>query len=304
MRPSVSTSFEAAISKPRLDSYKGYFKTRTMEESIGLYMWNMELSSCYSNLISLFEIALRNHIHRAMSLRYSPTGAASFHWYDKIWGSMPYESQNKVDSIRYTGRGPTRVRRSPAPSPDEIVSRVTFGFWPAILSIIDGRANYADKIFPVIFPNHPLSASPADWVVKTHRKKAVAYVYELNAVRNRIAHHEPLWKFPAVPNEVAESKNIADSLMRFHRLLSQIDQAAQAMNADLYNDMLRSSWRLKINYLLSERGILRYRTSNFCPGENVITPLDLQRNFHLIFLKNQPVTVEHKGRAGLFYPNF
>lgn len=302
MLPSQLSSFERAISKPRLNSYRGYFRTRNLEEAIGLYMWNTELSTCFSSLLSLFEITLRNRIHRAMSLRYSTRGAQqSFAWYDAIRGSLPSETKNKIDKVLIVRQGNAWVPRVPAPSPDEVVSRVTFGFWPAILSHIDKRVNYADVIFPQIFPNHSLSANPADWLVKANRTAALNYIYEINSFRNRIAHHEPLWKFPAVYG-IAESRNIADSLVRFARLLSQIDDAIAAMDSDLHQDMLTSSWRLKIEFLLSPKGILRYRTLNHCAPKTVIEPIELQRNFHRISLNNRPMRIKRKNSMGIFFP--
>jgi hypothetical protein len=302
MLPSHSSSFERAISKPRLDSYKGYFRTRSLEEAIGLYMWNTELSASLSNLLSLFEITLRNQVHRAMSLRYSPSKAQqSFAWYNTIRKNLPNDTQGKIDKVLKVKIKGVWVPRTPVPGPDEVVSRVTFGFWPAILSHIDARITYADVVFPQIFPNHPLSANPADWLVVAQRKSALNYIYEINSFRNRIAHHEPLWKFPAVPG-IAESKNMADSLSRFARLLAQIDDAIQAMDSDLYKDMLTSSWRLKIEFLLSPKGILRYRTLNHCVLVTKIEPAEFHRNFHLLILNNRPVRIKRKASEGIFFP--
>jgi hypothetical protein len=52
-----------------------------MDETIGLYLWNGEVSSCFASHLSYFEIVLRNSIHRAMSLLYtrgrSPSAVSS-----------------------------------------------------------------------------------------------------------------------------------------------------------------------------------------------------------------------------------
>jgi hypothetical protein len=62
MLPNFPTAFERAISKPGLDSYRAYFRTNTIHEAIGLYMWNGELTACFGSLLSFFEINLRNNI--------------------------------------------------------------------------------------------------------------------------------------------------------------------------------------------------------------------------------------------------
>ena len=120
------------------------------------------------------------------------------------------------------------------PDPDEIVSRVTFGFWPLVLGSID--PNRSDKIFPIIFPHHPLNAAPLQWKNPGQKRAAITFVHELKNFRNHIAHHEPLWKFPAVGGLHA-SNSAADSLQRFSRLLSLFDDAIGFISNDLRSDL-------------------------------------------------------------------
>lgn len=299
MIPKNSANFETIISKPRLDSYKGYFKTKKTEESIGLYVWNSELASNFNNLISLFEIALRNNIHRTMSLYYSypQFSTSSIHWYDKIRGRLKSESIKKIEDIRFR-KGKLRVAIVPAPTPDEIVSRLTFGVWPNILSSIDAR--YADQLLSNIFPNHPLSSSPLQWKDPILRGKALNYIYEINAFRNRIAHHEPIWKFPAIVDTSSkkpliihpETLNETDSVYRFNRILRFLDEAFSSINHDLYLDVLQSSWRNRIDFLISNRGIQRYRELKYCAHNNVMTKERFKRDFNILIKENRHVLVK------------
>jgi len=66
MLPADLSIFEQTISKARLNSYRSYFNA-DLREAVGLYMWNAEISSCMRVLLSYFEIALRNSIHRELS---------------------------------------------------------------------------------------------------------------------------------------------------------------------------------------------------------------------------------------------
>ena len=308
MLPSVPVNFESVISKPRLDSYRGYFHARTVEEAIGLYMWNTELSASFGTLISLFEVALRNQIHRAMSLHYSNGASSSIHWYDRTYGSLKPATKSKIDEVRHERVGRVKQLRNPPPSADEIVSRVSFGFWPGILSTIDRRVNFADKIYPAIFPYHALSTTPLDWLDHAKRTAALAFIYEINTFRNRLAHHEPLWKFAALYDQAGllihpSTTTLQDSIIRFNRILSLIDAALQAMTPSFYADLAQSSWRKRISYLLSSRGVLRYRMLSHCPIPATVDPRELQRNFHLVVRKNRPVYVSHAGSRGLFLPD-
>lgn len=149
MRLSFPSIFEHLISKPRLDSYKGYFHTKNLNESIGLYRWNAELSACFGTLVSFFEIALRNSVHRTMSQFYSRGASSSDHWYDRIRQSLKPATVSNLDELRHEGCWRSRTLRHSPPSPDEIVSRVSFGLWPGVLSSIDTR--YAGHILPTFF---------------------------------------------------------------------------------------------------------------------------------------------------------
>jgi Abi-like protein len=309
MYPSSPHIFEAIVSKPRLDSYKGYFHVKSTDEAIGLYMWNLELATCFGSLLSLFEIALRNNIHSAMSHFYTRGGSVSDHWYDKISASLKPETLSKIAEVRYQGPHKARVLRNPAPGPDEIVSRVSFGFWPGILSVIDKR--YAAQIFPKIFPNHPMNANASNWQIDRHRKHALSFIYELNQFRNRIAHHEPLWKFAAVMDTsvrpprvlVPASSCYADSEARMQRLLGFFDAAVSALNQDFYLDLLQSSWRVRLNYLLSARGFMRYKTLKYKPSPYSITPTEFRQAFPRIVKANRPIRLKRSDASGLFIPD-
>ncbi|MDP1666134.1 MAG: Abi family protein [Methylobacter sp.] len=298
MRPTTITVFEEVISKPRLNSYKQYFSVST-DEAIGLYMWNCELSACFSALLSFFEIALRNNAHYTLSQFHGSCN--SYHWYDKIQSSLKPNAIKMINDVRY--KGPSKKQRQPIPGPDEIVSRVSFGFWPSVLGVIDLR--FANHILPNIFPFHPLNINPKDWCIATEKRKALEFIYELNDFRNRLAHHEPLWKFAAINSTIVAvpaSNNQAESLARFSRLLALYDDAMSALNQDFHADILQSSWRQKLNYLLSTRGIARYKALKHCPDRHSLTPTEFRRKLSFISKENRPVRVENTKMKGLFIP--
>lgn len=299
MIPSVPHGFEQIISKPRLDSYRGYFRA-SLSEAIGLYMWNTEVASKLGILLSYFEIALRNNIHKTMSSFYSHGGQTSCHWYDAIAGQLKPTTRDKIAAVRAKSRHP---------SPDEIVSRVTFGFWPAILSSLDRR--YQTQLLTSIFPSHPLSATPQSWALQANRVTSLAYIYEINDLRNRLAHHEPLWKFTAIKDTsaspaktvVSASLSQADTLARFQRLMGLLDDGLAALNQDLQRDLLASSWRQDLNFLLSGRGIDRYRKLRHVPGSTAWSPSMFKKQFGLLAKRNQPIRISKAKHAGTFMPD-
>jgi hypothetical protein len=244
-----------------------------------------------------------------MSSFYSQGPNSGVAWYDVIRAQLKPDTCDKIDKIRLVRHRGSWVPRVPFPNADEIVSRVTFGFWPAIISVIDQR--YVTQLLPSIFPNHPLNATPIDWTNRPIRKHAVAFIYELNEIRNRIAHHEPLWKFPAIHDTsvlpariiAAESRTQEETLIRFRRLIGLFDSGVKALNSDLYSELTNSTWRLKLDFLLSERGVTRYRTLKHVPESTLVTPADFRSRFSLIGKANQPVRIGGRSRfEGVFHP--
>ena len=61
MQTSSVELFEHVVSQPRLNSYKRFFKAKTMDEAIGLYLWNGEISGCFASHLAYFEVILRNN---------------------------------------------------------------------------------------------------------------------------------------------------------------------------------------------------------------------------------------------------
>jgi hypothetical protein len=164
----------------------------------------------------------------------------------------------------------------------------------------------------MVFPHHPLNATPTAWNNKASRKQATDYIYEINFIRNRVAHHEPVWKFPAVmdtsnspPSVVtSESLNERDSIARFKSFLSKLDAGTSSLSVDLARDLLQSSWRAQLNFLLTDRGINRYRALRHVPRGEVLTPADLHRKYSLVGKGNQPVQIGGRSQySGLFIPN-
>lgn len=293
--------FEQIVSKPRLDSYKGYWKVSS-EAAVGLCMWNAEVCAELSKLLSYLEIALRNSIHREMSLHATNRSSSSSFWWDAQWPRLKPKTKDDITKVR---------AKSPvvALSPDEIVSRLSFGFWPNVLTWIA-------KQFPTamwnVFPMHPLSLRGAapNWWNTAARQEAIQDFFEFNEARNRIAHHEPLWKFPPVVDtspvkpvvRVPGSNDEASTIKRFLRLLDLYDRAIFSISPTLQSHLASSSWRMRLDFLLSRRGLDRYLSGAHVADQHVIDTLSLHREFAVLIQRNRPVHLQDHGGRGLFIP--
>ena len=195
MQPKNIEKPKAIISPARLSSYHLFFKPTCDEELFGVYCWNIQLSSCFYNLISIVEVTLRNRIHFALSNHILP-GTNSFPWYNHL--NLHPKTENKIKEITHykrRGRGQW-IPKKPAPSPDDVVSRLTFGVWKNLLDVqYDQKGNSIPwgSLIPNILVNHRTKTS-SFWGRQKNQDFLFARIGLVGNLRNRICHFEPIWK--------------------------------------------------------------------------------------------------------------
>lgn len=196
MQPLNLTESIAALSGPRLGSYKAFFAPADDKELYGLYCWNEALAACLATLIRTIEVTMRNAFHRELSLRYgAAAGSVSSDWYNVL--DLQRVSREKVQEITHRrGRGGLLSPRVPSPSPDDVVSKLTFGFWkhlPDVSQDIHGNSVDWGAILTALLPNHRKGSAPY-WAKQRRQDELFARIDLVGDARNRIAHLEPLWK--------------------------------------------------------------------------------------------------------------
>jgi hypothetical protein len=296
-----ASALEQLISKPRLDSYKGYWKA-SPECAVGLYMWNGDVCSKVSKLLSFLEITLRNNIHRELSLSASSGASSSCAWWDPLWIQLKQAARSKINEVKSNALPKVLTA-------DEIVARLSFGFWPNMLSWI---AKQRSHLMEKILPGHQLSQAGAtpNWRTPSARNLAVSEFFEFKDMRNRIAHHEPLWKFSAVMDtspipaiEIASaSTDERSSLLRFGRLLGLYDNAIYALSPNLCHYISASSWRKKLGFLLSQRGLNRYKDGSHIVG-GAISTKNLHQQFACVVRSNRAIQLMTPAGGGVFIPD-
>lgn len=202
MAPQDIQEVAQAISHTRLGSYKRYFQANTDLEALGLYQWNEDLREAFARTTDLIEVILRNQFHAALSQRYGQQGSAeSRDWYSYL--NLPQKSSDKVREITHIcSRGTWRPRR-PTRTPDDVVSNLTFGFWPRLLDVSSDTTQAAvpwDSIIPDILPGHRQRAA-SYWRPQARQDAFFARMDLCNDLRNRIAHLEPIWKLGPLKEE-------------------------------------------------------------------------------------------------------
>jgi hypothetical protein len=191
-----------ALSHARLSSYRSFFNAADDAEALGLYQWNDDLSAVLFRTISLVEVVLRNQFHHALSLRYGVMGAyGSKDWYCHV--ALDPRSQSKIVGITHYKQRHQMLPRVPGPSPDDVVSGLTFGFWPHLLDLKKDLHHQAVDWGPIlvdVLRGHR-QRQATYWAKPKHRDALFARLDLCNELRSRIAHHEPIWKLGSLMQE-------------------------------------------------------------------------------------------------------
>ncbi len=150
----------------------------TPKQVLAKYNANIMLSEAMIPTLHYLEICLRNRIDQVLRKYYSPN------WLMNPSHNLiiPEQDTKKINEII------AKVQRENKrnASHDDIVAQMTFGFWCSFFHRrYDPIIWHRKDTFKIIFPNLP----------RINRKRSYieGKILKIKEVRNRIAHHEPVW---------------------------------------------------------------------------------------------------------------
>lgn len=271
--PAALADLVNAISHPRLSNYRSFFQTSSDTEALGLYQWNEDVSAALFRALTTLEVVLRNQFHRVLSLNYGGVGAAhSRDWYVHL--NLPNLSAVKVREIthRKTSSG-TWLPRNPPRSPDDVVSKLTFGFWPHLLDVkkdINHTVVPWKDLIPQVFPGHRQKL-PDYWKKQSSQDQLFARLDLCNELRNRIAHHEPVWKLGPLLEETRSRQNYApvqvapspvnplEAVTRLELYYVRTKELLSWLSPTVFSAFESSEWDARCRALLSSSAVEHYR---------------------------------------------
>lgn len=162
-----------AISPARLASYVA--KAGSEDKAIELYLWNTAVSEALYSPLQGLEVLLRNSLDRQLSLKYGTE------WYKQnarpvVFLDPQFERIQKAMKDFDKNRPITNA---------DVVANLSFGFWADILHYEMYDPLWRSCLHHA-FPNKPKG---------TKRSTVGPIVKRLKDLRNRVAHHEPIWKW-------------------------------------------------------------------------------------------------------------
>lgn len=222
------SQFERAVSTARLQPYGlGVDPPATV---YARYSWNVALGESLYTSLHIFEVALRNAIHNAATKHFQNNPL----WFDSVtrWNNLPLWGaiqQKQLNEAR------AKVKKSVVAA-DDIVAALPFGFWTAVFNKTYDRP-LSTHIIPRVFPDMP----------RAERTRAIISerINVVNTFRNRVFHHEPIWRtsFPvsATAPPILSLLDMHDEILRLTGYIN-VTALATAQMADRFIPLWNRSY--------------------------------------------------------------
>ena len=190
-------NFIDAVSPLRMSRYvKAY--DGDIKKAVLLYKANIRLAQKVFSIISILEIILRN----AIDVRYKKHFGSD----DWICQSIEEggfltkpESEKQKEGILEVIEKLEKIKEDNpnfSYSHNNIVTELTLGFWVRLFAPLQFQSG--GNVLLEILPNRPL---------KVNQDKVYSHLAQINRIRNRIAHHEPIcFKKDQISTKSAEEK--------------------------------------------------------------------------------------------------
>jgi hypothetical protein len=211
MNAAFFQQIEGILHTERIDPYRQDCADSKL--TLARYSLNMALSEALYPTLQFSEIALRNTIHRVLTVRCGTDA-----WYDTPGSKLiPWQKDRVLDAKKSL-----RSFNKPV-TPGRVVAELNFGFWTGFFNKAHGQTGIGHHLAKMAFPHAP--TNERDLIRLGARWK------DIRDLRNRVFHHERIlhWKdldarhqaiFEIIRWMSPELRDLAGSLDRFASLRS------------------------------------------------------------------------------------
>jgi hypothetical protein len=189
--PAAQTAIHASLSGPRMSTYL-LATSGDPKRALDLYGWNARASAALMLPAHFAEVTVRNTVSDALTGLYGP----DWPWNQTFEGSLPGAPRG-----RYSPRRDLVSTRNSEPTTGKVIAELKFVFWQKMFTARHDERVWAQAILS-LFPH------AAATTAETLRGRIYADLEAIRLLRNRIAHHEPIF-----------TRNLADDLKRIIELV-------------------------------------------------------------------------------------
>lgn len=238
--PSPTAQMLELLSTPRLQPYVQAFKPASDQGQLGAYLWGQAVSASLHPFLGFAEVVIRNAIHQSLSMQCSKDSSTSYPWYDRAANGsiiLKGKSQTKVENLLFEGTPP--IRKAIQPTPDLVVSRLSFGFWPNVMEELNQR--YAPQTFNDVFSHHPHSAR-RHWSFDKNKEVVVLKLKRLQDLRNRVCHFEAVWKHHWLGADGTHWSRAVKKLRELHTEMQELVGWCSPLAITTYKSSFGHNW--------------------------------------------------------------
>ena len=166
------------VSEPRFATYlKATANDR--ERALGLYEWNLRISAAFMVPLQVCEVSTRNGVAEAIGLLHGE----NWPWSNGFLRSLPRPRRTRD----YDPKSDLEAVAAHQPTTGKVVADLKLAFWEKLFTVGQDHRLW-EPYFRVAFPG-----APPELDIPTARAKAFADLQAIRKLRNRIAHHEPIF---------------------------------------------------------------------------------------------------------------
>lgn len=166
------------LSFERMQTYEN--KTKTREQAVKLYLWNAQISGAFLFPLHICEVTIRNAIAEILYTQYGSNWVNNHMFIN----SLPNHPKPKYNQRTDLDKATKQHTLNYIP---KIIPELNFVFWQAMLTQRHDTRLWNSQ-FQLIFPHANLSRS-----VQKNREHLHNDLDIVRRLRNRIAHHEPIF---------------------------------------------------------------------------------------------------------------
>jgi hypothetical protein len=194
--PSISPdqAIKTALSAARIGTYEAATQGNpNLPSALALYAWNAQVAAAMLAPLHLCEVVIRNAVADAIALVYGPQWV----WSAGFLKSLPNPAKG------YNPRQDLLLARTGKTTVGKVIPELKFVFWQTLFTQRFDQRLWVPNLATVL-PH--LSGSKT-----TPQLRGLIYteLEQLRRLRNRIAHHEPIFK-----------RNLVDDLQKAHDLIA------------------------------------------------------------------------------------
>ncbi|WP_417262665.1 hypothetical protein [Celeribacter sp.] len=178
----------AALSETRFSRYLAHCEG-DVTKGLDLYRWNVEISGECLKVLHICEITFRNAVSAALEAQYGVNWPSVRAFQVSLPNpSRGWSARNDIEVLARKYRHDSQVGK--------LIADSKFAFWCKLMNASQNDRIW-NKHFRIAFPNAPLRLSTNE-----ERQEIMDAISEVRELRNRIAHHEPIFTRDMLAAEV------------------------------------------------------------------------------------------------------